>query len=235
MKRQVTCPHCGKPYSSYKNPTPTADVVIYAPDRGVVIIRRANEPVGFALPGGFIEEGECAETAAVREMREETGLDVELTGLLGVYSRPKRDPRQHTLTVVYTGRARNPEAVMAGDDAAHAAFYPLDDLPAPLVFDHAEILEHFRQTLSGQRAVAAIQPLACHHLPPLERRGQHAGSGAPCGCHASAGYGGYGGCGGSAQDARPARVEEHADPAKPAGLAAAGREARYGKSGKEFC
>lgn len=235
MKKEVVCPHCGKPYSCFRNPAPTADVVIYEPGRGVVIIRRKHAPLGFALPGGFIDEGEQAEAAAVREMREETGLDVELTGLLGVYSRPKRDPRQHTLTVVYTGRARNPEAVMAGDDAAHAAFYPLDDLPAPLVFDHAEILEHFRQTLSGQRAVAAIQPLACHHLPPLERRGQHAGSGAPCGCHASAGYGGYGGCGGSAQDARPARVEEHADPAEPAGLAAAGREARYGKSGKEFC
>ena len=143
MKRQVICPHCGKPYSSYKNPTPTADVVIYSPGRGVVIIRRANEPVGFALPGGFIEEGECAETAAVREMREETGLDVELTGLLGVYSRPDRDPRQHTLTVAFAGIARNPEALRAGDDAAHAAFYPLDALPQPLVFDHAQILADF--------------------------------------------------------------------------------------------
>ena len=165
MKKDVVCPHCGKPYSCFRNPAPTADVVIYEPDRGVVIIRRRHAPVGFALPGGFIDEGEQAEDAAMREMREETGLDVDLTGLLGVYSRPKRDPRQHTLTVVFTGKARNPDAIQAGDDAAQAAFYPLDALPEPLVFDHAEILEHFRQTLCGQRAVAAVQPLACHHLP----------------------------------------------------------------------
>lgn len=235
MKKEVVCPHCGKPYSCFRNPAPTADVVIYEPGRGVVIIRRKHAPLGFSLPGGFIDEGEQAEAAAVREMREETGLDVELTGLLGVYSRPKRDPRQHTLTVVYTGRARNPEAVMAGDDAAHAAFYPLDDLPAPLVFDHAEILNHFSQMLSGQRAVASVQPLACHHLPPLETRGEHvaSGSGAACccGCRASAGSAG------SAQDAKLARAEEHAGLAEPAGLAAApaGREAQCGKSGKEFC
>ncbi len=165
MKKDVVCPHCGKPYSCFRNPAPTADVIIHEPGRGVVIIRRRHTPIGFALPGGFIDEGEQAEEAAVREMREETGLDVELTGLLGVYSRPKRDPRQHTLTVVFTGKARNPDAICAGDDAAQAAFYPLDALPQPLVFDHAEILEHFRQALAGQRQVAAVQPLACHHLP----------------------------------------------------------------------
>ena len=165
MKKDVVCPHCGKPYSCFRNPAPTADVIIHEPGRGVVIIRRRHTPIGFALPGGFIDEGEQAEEAAVREMREETGLDVELTGLLGVYSRPKRDPRQHTLTVVFTGKARNPDAICAGDDAAQAAFYPLDALPQPLVFDHAEILDHFKQALAGQRQVAAVQPLACHHLP----------------------------------------------------------------------
>lgn len=167
MKKDVVCPHCGKPYSCFRNPAPTADVIIYEPGRGVVIIRRRHAPIGFALPGGFIDEGEQAEEAAVREMREETGLDVELTGLLGVYSRPKRDPRQHTLTVVFTGRAHNPDAICAGDDAAQAAFYPMDALPQPLVFDHAEILEHFRQALAGQRQVAAVQPLACHHLADM--------------------------------------------------------------------
>ncbi len=159
MKRQVLCPHCGKPYSCYRNPAPTADVIIYTPEQGVVIIRRANEPLGYALPGGFIEEGECAEAAAIREMREETGLIVELTGVLGVYSRPDRDPRQHTLTVVFTGKPQNSHALCAGDDAAQAAFFPLDALPSPLVFDHEQILRDFADTLTGKRALAAVQPL----------------------------------------------------------------------------
>ena len=158
MKTQVLCPHCGKPYSMFRNPTPTADVVIHDPARGVVIISRANEPVGYALPGGFIDEGEQAEDAARREMLEETGLDVALTGLLGVYSRPDRDPRQHTLTTVFTGTPRDPGALRAGEDAAHAAWYPLDNLPEPLVFDHAKILADFRDVLAGKRRLADIQP-----------------------------------------------------------------------------
>lgn len=158
MKKTVICPHCGKPYSAWRNPTPTADVVIYDPERGVVIIRRKNIPHGYALPGGFIDEGEMAETAAKREMLEETGLDVELTGLLGVYSRPDRDPRQHTITTAFTGRAKNPEALKAGDDASAAAWYKLDNLPEPLVFDHKKILADFAETLAGKRCVATIQP-----------------------------------------------------------------------------
>lgn len=159
MKKIVVCPHCGKPYSAYRNPAPTADVVIYEPDRGVVIIKRKNPPYGYAIPGGFIDEGEQAEVAAIREMKEETGLDVELLGILGVSSRPDRDPRQHTLTVVYIGKAKNPEDLRAGDDALEAAFYPLDKLPSPLAFDHADILENFRQYLEGKRCAAAVEPL----------------------------------------------------------------------------
>ncbi len=160
MKKDVICPYCGEARSCYRNPTPTTDVVIYDPTRGVVIIARANPPLGYALPGGFIDEGEQAEAAAVREMREETGLDVELTGLLGVYSRPDRDPRQHTLSVVFTGRPRDPLALRAGDDAAQAAFYPPDAPPDPLAFDHARILADFREILAGRRTLGAVEPLA---------------------------------------------------------------------------
>lgn len=170
MKKSEHCPHCGKAWSRWRNPTPTTDVVIYEPGRGVVIISRLNPPHGFALPGGFIDEGEQAEAAAVREMREETGLDVELTGLLGVYSRPDRDPRKHTLSVVFTGRPRNPDALSAGDDAGAAGFYPLDALPGPLVFDHARILDDFAQVLAGQRQVAPVEPAPDGRTPEAASR-----------------------------------------------------------------
>lgn len=160
MKKEVTCPHCGKPYKCYRNPSPTTDVVIHEPGRGVVIIKRRNVPHGYALPGGFIDEGEQAEAAAMREMKEETGLDVRLEGLLGVYSRPDRDPREHTLSVVFVGRAADPDKLQAGDDAGQAAFYPLDRLPSPIVFDHRQILADFADVLAGKRQLAPIAPLA---------------------------------------------------------------------------
>ena len=158
MEHALHCPKCGAEVISYRNPAPTTDVVIYDQARGVVLIERGGEPYGFALPGGFIDDGESAEHAAVREMREETALDVELTGLLGVYSRPDRDPRRHTLSVVFTGRARNPEALCAGDDARAAAFYPLDKIPEVLAFDHATIIDDFREVLRGARPLGAVQP-----------------------------------------------------------------------------
>lgn len=142
----------------WRNPTPTTDVVIHEPGKGVVLIWRANPPLGYALPGGFVDEGEQVEHAAIREMKEETSLDVELEGLLGVYSHPDRDPRQHNLSVVFVGHARDAAALSAGDDAAQAAFYPLDQLPSPLVFDHARILEDFRQVLAGKRCLAPVEP-----------------------------------------------------------------------------
>lgn len=147
MEHRVPCPHCGGPVVMYRNPAPTVDIIIHEPGRGIVLVLRRNEPHGWALPGGFIDYGESAEAAAVREAREETGLEVELTGLVGVYSEPGRDPRHHTLSVVYAATARAESlralpggAPQAGDDAAQAHFFALDDLPQPLAFDHARII-----------------------------------------------------------------------------------------------
>lgn len=161
MFKSIPCPHCGKPVQFYANPKPTTDVVIHDPAKGIVIIRRANPPNGYALPGGFVDEGEQIELAAIREMKEETGLDVQLDGLLGVYSCPNRDPRSHTVSTVYAGTALNPEALKAGDDAATAAWYKLDNLPEPIVFDHARIINDFKDVLAGKRCMAPIETLAC--------------------------------------------------------------------------
>jgi len=131
---------------SQRNPYPTADVIIEN-GPGIVLVRRKNEPIGWALPGGFVDAGECVEAAAVREMKEETGLDVHLETLLYVYSDPARDPRFHTMTIVFVGQATGEP--LGDDDAAEAKAFPLDRLPSPIVFDHAVIIEdyvHFRQT-----------------------------------------------------------------------------------------
>lgn len=137
--------------ATYRNPLPTVDVVIHVPGRGVVLIQRRNPPPGWALPGGFVDVGETVEEAAVREALEETGLRVVLTGLLGVYSDPMRDPRQHTISTVFTALAENPEAMAGADDAAEARIFPLGQWPQPMAFDHGRILEDF---LAGLRRVA---------------------------------------------------------------------------------
>ncbi len=133
----------------YCNPIPTVDVIIEV-DSGIVLIRRANPPAGWALPGGFIDYGESAEDAARREAREETGLDVALVELFHVYSDPARDPRKHTISTVFIARAGG--SPRAGDDAADARVFPLDALPQDLAFDHARILrEYKRYRCTGQR------------------------------------------------------------------------------------
>ena len=117
------------------------DVIIELPDRPgrpIVLICRQNPPLGWALPGGFVDIGESVEAAAVREAREETGLDVTLKELLGCYSDPQRDLRGHTASLVYVAQASgNPRA---GDDAAALAIFAADRPPPGLVFDHAKIL-----------------------------------------------------------------------------------------------
>lgn len=139
----AVCDACGKPLQTYRNPTPTVDIIITCPGRKVVLIERKNVPFGWALPGGFVDYGETVECAAIREALEETGLQVELTGLLGVYSDPKRDARKHTMSVVFTAQPLDPSRLNAGDDAKNAAIFSLDDLPRPLVFDHEAILADY--------------------------------------------------------------------------------------------
>lgn len=117
---------------------------------GVVLISRKNPPHGLAFPGGFVDIGESVETAVVREMKEEISLDVEITKLLGVYSKPDRDPRFHTASVVYICKAYGEPK--AADDAKEVIVLSLDELRSKqtkLVFDHAKILEDYLKNLNG--------------------------------------------------------------------------------------
>lgn len=133
------CPSCGR----YRIPSPTVDVLILEEGRGVALVWRKNSPVGWALPGGFVDYGETVENAAVREAKEETGLDVTLTGLVGVYSDPARDPRGHTVSTVFTAQAADAACLAGGDDAETAAFFPLGSLPEDIMFDHRKIIDDF--------------------------------------------------------------------------------------------
>ncbi|MBK6766044.1 MAG: NUDIX hydrolase [bacterium] len=137
MEHLIYCPACGGPVLGYNNPFPTADLVAIQ-ERQVLLILRKNPPSGWALPGGFIDYGESAEDAAVRELQEETGLYAANLRLVGVYSRFGRDPRFHTLTVAY--RAEVSGALNAGDDASDARWFPLDGLPDNIAFDHRDII-----------------------------------------------------------------------------------------------
>ena len=129
--------------TTYKNPKPTVDLLIElagAPGQ-IVFIMRKNEPRGLALPGGFVDEGEFVADAAVREAKEETGLDVELVELFHVYSDPARDARQHTISTVFLARASGQP--VGGDDAAACIVCAPDAPPQPLVFDHATIVRDY--------------------------------------------------------------------------------------------
>jgi ADP-ribose pyrophosphatase YjhB (NUDIX family) len=117
------------------------DIIIELDGRGIILIKRAKEPFGWAMPGGFVDYGESLEDAARREAREETSLKVELIGQLGAYSAPDRDPRHHTISVVFLARARGrPEA---RDDALEVGVFTKENLPSPLAFDHAQILTDY--------------------------------------------------------------------------------------------
>jgi 8-oxo-dGTP diphosphatase len=140
MKAELRCPHCGKAVEKYRNPLPTVDIIIEL-EGGTVLIRRKNPPFGWALPGGFVNYGESLEEAALREAKEETNLDVELVSQLGAYSEPSRDPRQHTISVVFIGRAEG--VPRAADDAAEVKVFTRSSLPKDLAFDHGKILQDY--------------------------------------------------------------------------------------------
>lgn len=140
----------------YKPVTPllAADTLIELidlPGRPFVLIERANPPYGWAVPGGFVDVGETMEHAAVREAKEEISLDIRLTALLGIYSNPKRDPRNHTVTACYVAEAHG--TPVAADDAKNCGIFTFDNLPTELAFDHAMVLDDYRNyRMTGQVA-----------------------------------------------------------------------------------
>ena len=141
MHNSIKCPKCGASVAKYTSPVPTVDILI-TKNSSLVLIKRKNPPLGWALPGGFVDYGESLEEAAVREAQEETSLKVELIRQLGSYSDPVRDKRMHTITTVFLARIVTGE-LDAKDDAALARFFKFSELPKKIVFDHERIIADY--------------------------------------------------------------------------------------------
>ncbi len=128
-----------------KTPYLTVDGIIEYQDnkeKGIILIERKNPPHGWAFPGGFVDYGESVEDALIREMKEETNLDVSIVKLLGVYSDPNRDKRMHAASVVYVVKGEG--KLKAKDDAKNAILVPLNKVKSyNLVFDHKKILKDY--------------------------------------------------------------------------------------------
>ena len=127
---------------NYRNPSLTVDIFIYDEDNNFILIKRGNEPFKdyWALPGGFVDYGETVENAATREALEETSINVKLERLVGVYSKPDRDPRRHTVSITYTAKG-NMDNMKADDDACDIGIFTMKDLEKlNIAFDHEEII-----------------------------------------------------------------------------------------------
>lgn len=125
---------------TYKNPIPTVDIIIEYKD-GIVLIERKNYPFGWAIPGGFVEYGESCEETAIREAKEETGLEIDNLKQFKTYSKPGRDPRFHTISTVFIAKGKG--ILKSGDDAKNAKIFKKENLPEKIAFDHREILDEY--------------------------------------------------------------------------------------------
>ncbi|HLL61307.1 MAG TPA: NUDIX hydrolase [Candidatus Nitrosocosmicus sp.] len=136
IQKKQSCPECG----SFNNRGLTIDAIIIQ-DNKIVLIKRGLKPAKgqWALPGGHVEWDETVEDTVIKEVKEETGLDITSMNLFNVYSKPDRDPKQK-ITIVYAVKTSG--VLHAGDDADSCKWFDINDLP-DLPFDHGKIIEDY--------------------------------------------------------------------------------------------
>jgi len=125
-----------------KFPYVAVDALIIVNKNKLILIKRLKEPFKnfWALPGGFVEYGETVEQAIVREVKEETGLIIEPTSLIGVYSDPRRDPRGHVISIAFLVKVKGGR-ILPSTNAKEVQIFDLEKLPSKLAFDHKRIIE----------------------------------------------------------------------------------------------
>lgn len=166
------------PYKNKRLPRLTVDTLVRDRKARVLLVRRGRPPFKgrWGLPGGFCEWKETTEDCGARETLEETGVRVKIGRLLGVYSRPDRDPRGHNVTVLYEGRPVSGRA-QGGDDAAEARWFtPTELKKLSFAFDHAKIIrEQLARLTRGARLTRAARPARRRAALPSQR-GRRAGA-----------------------------------------------------------
>jgi len=138
-----------------RTPLLAVDIVTFLGEDKIVLIKRAESPFKglYAIPGGFVEYGENVEDAAVREMKEETGLDVKLLGIIGVYSKPDRDPRGHVVSIAYLAEAVG-GSLKPSTETKEVKAFKIDEVPENLAFDHKDILEDGVENMQTRKVTA---------------------------------------------------------------------------------
>ncbi len=131
-----------------KRPGLTTDAIILNDKKEVLLIKRTIPPFKgtWVLPGGHVEYKEKVEDSLKREAKEEIGVELEIKELFGVYSTPNRDPRDHIVTIVYTGKIKEGSEIKLGEEASDYKFFPLKDLSSNIGFDHKKIIEEFKES-----------------------------------------------------------------------------------------
>ncbi len=130
-------------------------VVIYKDDRNekILLVKRKKDPYknSWAIPGGFLEKEEPLEVGALRELKEETGLELKEVNQLKAFGKVHRDPRGRTISIAFYGVVTSEEKVKGSDDAADAKWFHVENLPG-LAFDHAEIVKYALATFHSKKS-----------------------------------------------------------------------------------